>query len=129
LEASGHNGQKVAEQIPGEADKIVGSTDQAAGGLKGFTTAGAVHDCTAAWNALLKKLSGDMDGYGAKMITMAQNYRNGEQDVTNNLYSISVVGGGGGGPLAPPVGGAGDPFGTVLTPVGASAAHRRGQEG
>jgi hypothetical protein len=129
LEASGHNAQKVAEQIPGEADKIVGSTDQAAGGLQGWATAGALHDCTAAWNTLLKKLSGDMDGYGGKMITMAQNYRNGEQNVTNNLYSIGGAASGGGGLTASASGGVGDPFGTVLTPAGASVANRRGQEG
>lgn len=96
LTASGKSGQQIAEQIPGETTKIVQPSDQASGSLQGWATAGALHDCTAAWKTLLDGLAKDMDGYGGKLVAMAQNYRSTDQSVANQLAAINQA------PPAPP---------------------------
>ncbi|WP_181799463.1 WXG100 family type VII secretion target [Kitasatospora acidiphila] len=89
LTASGKSGQQIAEQIPGETTKIVQPSDQASEGLQGWATAGALHDCTAAWKTLLDGLAKDMDGYGGKLVAMAQNYRSTDQSVAAQLAAIN----------------------------------------
>ncbi|MFC9328744.1 hypothetical protein [Kitasatospora sp. NPDC057015] len=109
LEGSGQSAKEVAELVPGETAKVVDPSDQASAGLKGWQLGGALHDCTADWKTLLDKLATDMDEYGAKMIRMAQEYRNSDQGAAAKLNAIGTRS------AAPATGGGGgDPFGTVL---------------
>lgn len=119
LTGCGQSAQRIAEQIPGETAKPVGPADQVTHSLSGWATASALHDCTADWKTLLDGLSKDMDGYGGKLITMAQNYRTTDQSAADTLNAAgrpttqaavvsSEV------PYVQPAGGP-DPFGTRLS--------------
>ncbi|MFG2825375.1 hypothetical protein ACGFX4_38840 [Kitasatospora sp. NPDC048365] len=110
LEGSGRSAQEIAGRVPGETVKVVGSSDMASGGLKGWQVSGALRDCTGGWKALLDRLGADMDAYGGKLISMAQTYRAGDRDAA---ASVSRAGQAGSvGPVAPAK--QGDPFGTKL---------------
>lgn len=109
LEGCGQSAQHLAGQVPGETARITGPSDQAAAGLRGWLTAGAIHDCGANWKTLLDKLAGEMGGCGAKLTQTAANYRQGEQSVYAHLKG---AGGGTGTGTRPPA--TADPFGTVL---------------
>ncbi|WP_143676660.1 hypothetical protein [Kitasatospora sp. GP30] len=111
LSGAGGSAQTIAEQIPGEFNAVLAPSDQASSGLAGWGTGAALHDCTYGWQKLVGGLSGDMDGYGGKLIKMAQNYRQSDQDAASALTA----------PQAPSSSaasykstGASDPFGTVL---------------
>jgi hypothetical protein len=114
LAACGGSAQQIAEQMPGQTAKIVAPSDQATAALHGWKTGAALHDCTSAWKTLLDGLSKDMDGYGAKMIQMAQNYRQADQTAAAGVNAVaqsSVAAGN--APFVPPAG-APDPFGTAI---------------
>ncbi|MFJ9845380.1 hypothetical protein ACIRYZ_34050 [Kitasatospora sp. NPDC101155] len=112
LDGCGQSAQHIGGPIPGETAKITEPYNQAAGTLKGWRTAAAVHDCDANWKTLLDKLGGDMGGVGSKLATSAGYYRQVEKDVHGHLKSQ----GGGAATTDEP-----DPFGTVLTPTGGKA--------
>ncbi|WP_035798491.1 hypothetical protein [Kitasatospora mediocidica] len=111
LEGAGHSAQGIAEQIPDQTGSVLAPSDRASGGLAGWATGGALHDCTYDWKKLLDGLAAAMDGYGAKMVQMAQGYRQSDQGAAANLQSLQTSS----RPAAYQArAGAADPFGTVL---------------
>lgn len=120
LQGTGQSAQGIAEQMPGETEKLLEPSDQASSGLAGWITGSALPDCTYDWQKLLDGLAGDMDRYGAKMIQMAQGYRQSDQSAASNLQSVQTPSRT--AAYQSPAGSA-DPFGTVL------AKHPRGQVG
>ncbi|MFJ9843726.1 hypothetical protein ACIRYZ_25375 [Kitasatospora sp. NPDC101155] len=65
LDGCGQSAQHIGGLIPGETAKITDPCNQAAGGLKGWLTAGAIQNCGTNWKTLLDKLGTDM-GDGGK---------------------------------------------------------------
>ncbi|MDH6136357.1 hypothetical protein P3T37_005782 [Kitasatospora sp. MAA4] len=114
LEGAGQSAQGLAEQIPGETKNVLAPSDQASSGLAGWTTGAALHDCTYDWQKLLDGLAGDMDGYGAKLIQMAQGYQQSDQGAAADLRSVQTSSRS--AAYQSPAGSAGsaDPFGTML---------------
>ncbi|KJS61854.1 WXG100 family type VII secretion target [Streptomyces rubellomurinus] len=112
LDGCGQSAQHIGGLIPGETSKLTDPCNQAAGTLKGWRTATAVHDCGANWKTLLDKLAGDMSDVGTRLATSAGYYRQVEKDVHGHFK------GQGSGAVTPDEP---DPFGTVLTPAGGKA--------
>lgn len=109
LEGCGQSAQHIAQQVPGETAKIVGPSDQASAALKGWRTAGALHDCSANWKTLLDRLSVEMAGCGTRLVQTAAGYRQGEQSVYAHLQGGNPPAGSGSKAAAVP-----DPWGTVV---------------
>ncbi|MER7672389.1 hypothetical protein ABTY61_28555 [Kitasatospora sp. NPDC096128] len=107
LDGCGQSAQHIGGLIPGETAKLNDPCGQAAGGLKGFLTAGAITSCGTNWKTLLDRLGGDMGDVGTKLGTSATYYRQAEQNAHNSMRN----------PNAPaPSGPEPDPFGTDFTP-------------
>ncbi|WP_406202595.1 hypothetical protein OH807_24605 [Kitasatospora sp. NBC_01560] len=87
----------MAGKVPEETAKLAAPSDRAAAALPGSLSGPALHDCSAAWKALLDGLAGDMRAAGGNLLTTAQNYRTSDRSA-------------GGAPVAE--GGGGDPFRT-----------------
>jgi hypothetical protein len=126
LAGAGSSAQTIAELIPGETKNVLVPSDQASSGLAGWSTGAALHDCTYGWQKLVDGLSGDMDSYGAKLIQMAQGYRQSDQGAATAMTaartpSVSAA-------YQAPAGAA-DPFGTVLVggPAETAPKHPRWQ--
>ncbi|WP_280667410.1 MULTISPECIES: hypothetical protein [unclassified Kitasatospora] len=130
LEGAGSSAQTIAEQIPGEAKTVLAPSDQASSGLAGWSTGAALHDCTYGWQKLVDGLSGDMDGYGGKLIKMAQGYRQSDQGAASALTAAQVPSSAAAYQVPARVS---DPFGTVLVgstsagPAETAPKHPRGQ--
>ncbi|MGW6916830.1 type VII secretion target [Kitasatospora sp. NPDC054939] len=78
LEGAGRTAQKTAGDIPGETKDVLGASDRAEAGLKGFSTGAELNTCTDSWRATLDALAAEMDRQGGNLITTAQNYRKAE---------------------------------------------------
>ncbi|MFJ3789333.1 hypothetical protein [Kitasatospora sp. NPDC090091] len=99
LSAAGSNAQAVAGKVPEETARLAAPSDKAAAGLPGWQSGPALHDCSAAWKALLDGLAEDMRTAGGNLITTAHNYRTSDRSM-------------GGTPVAQS--GGTDPFGTRI---------------
>ncbi|HJD84544.1 hypothetical protein [Kitasatospora aureofaciens] len=107
LDGCGQSAQHIGGLIPGETSKITDPCNQAAGGLKGWLTAGAIQNCGTNWKTLLDKLGTDMGDVGTKLGTSATYYRQAEQNAHNSMKNPSAPATNGPEP---------DPFGTDFTP-------------
>jgi hypothetical protein len=107
LQAAGQNAQTVADQIPNETQAVGGPSETAVGGLTGWASAPALHNCTTAWQGLLNSLQVRMNDQGQILIANAMTYRNCDSAVANQLAASGTPG---------PVTGrmVPDPFGTVV---------------
>ncbi|MEV7026784.1 hypothetical protein [Kitasatospora sp. NPDC093558] len=105
LDGCGQSAQHIGGLIPGETSKITGPCSQAAGGLKGWLTAGAIQNCGANWKTLLDKLGTDMGDVGTRLATSAAFYRQAEQNVHNSMRNPAAP-----APNEP------DPFDTTFVP-------------
>lgn len=85
--------QSVAQAIPAELAIVHGPSDNAAAGLRGWRTAGALDRCTSAWTERLKAFAGELDEHGGKLIAGAGSYRSADTSV---LLGINNLGRGGG---------------------------------
>ncbi|WP_188307805.1 hypothetical protein [Streptomyces sp. CBMA123] len=106
LDGCGQSAQHIGGLIPGETTKITDPCNQAAGGLKGWLTAGGITACGTNWKTLLDRLGGDMGDVGTKLGTSATYYRQAEQNAHNGMRN----------PAAPPAPDEPDPFGTAVVP-------------
>ncbi|MET9177205.1 hypothetical protein ABZX88_03135 [Kitasatospora aureofaciens] len=107
LDGCGQSAQHIGGLIPGETSKISDPCNQAAGGLKGWLTAGAIQNCGTNWKTLLDKLGTDMGDVGTKLGTSATYYRQAEQNAHNSMKNPSAPATNGPEP---------DPFDTDFTP-------------
>ncbi|MFJ1757556.1 hypothetical protein [Kitasatospora sp. NPDC088134] len=82
IEQAGRTAQRTAEAVPGETRGVLGASDTAEAGLRGWQTGGELNACTDEWKRLLDDLSREMDSQGDKLIQTAVNYRTGEQDAS-----------------------------------------------
>ncbi|MFI9319533.1 hypothetical protein ACIGXI_07035 [Kitasatospora aureofaciens] len=106
LDGCGQSAQHIGGLIPGETSKITEPCSQAAGGLKGWLTAGAITNCSTNWKTLLDKLGGDMGDVGTKLGTSATYYRTAEQNAHNSMRNPNAPASSGTEP---------DPFNTNFT--------------
>ncbi|MFD7454703.1 hypothetical protein [Kitasatospora sp. NPDC059827] len=107
LDGCGQSAQHIGGLIPGETAKITDPCSTAAGGLKGFLTAGAITSCSTSWKTLLDKLGGDMGDVGTKLGTSATYYRQAEQNAHNSMRNPNAPASNGTEP---------DPFDTAVVP-------------
>ncbi|MEU9040113.1 MULTISPECIES: hypothetical protein [unclassified Kitasatospora] len=85
LTASGQSAQQLAQAVPGEDQALTEASGKAEGGLKGWTTATALHNCTANWATLLNSLAGDLGRYGTKLQQIAQSYGSSDRNIADDL--------------------------------------------
>ncbi len=85
LDGAGQTAGSVAEQVPGGTSRVLGASDDAEAGLRGWTTGGELNACTDEWKRLLDGLSAEMDRQGGNLRRTAANYRRAEQDAAGGL--------------------------------------------
>ncbi|QKW19314.1 hypothetical protein HUT16_09755 [Kitasatospora sp. NA04385] len=85
LDGAGQTAGGVAERVPGGTTRVLGASDEAEAGLRGWTTGGELDACTGQWKRLLDELSAEMDRQGDNLRRTAANYRRAEQDAATGL--------------------------------------------
>ncbi|RPE35123.1 excreted virulence factor EspC (type VII ESX diderm) [Kitasatospora cineracea] len=85
LDGAGQTAGNVAEQVPSSTSQVLGASDDAEAGLRGWTTGSELDSCTDEWKRLLDSLSAEMDRQGGNLRQTAANYRRAEQDVATGL--------------------------------------------
>ncbi|KDN85897.1 type VII secretion target [Kitasatospora cheerisanensis] len=85
LEAAGQTAGGVAERVPGETSRVLGASDDAEGGLRGWLTGSELDACTTEWKSILDKLSAEMDQQGDNLRQTAANYRRAEQEAGSGM--------------------------------------------
>ncbi|MFC8720422.1 WXG100 family type VII secretion target [Kitasatospora sp. NPDC057198] len=85
LDGAGQTAGGVAEQVPGGTSRVLGASDDAEAGLRGWTTGSELDACTDQWKRLLDELSAEMDRQGDNLRRTAANYRRAEQDAAAGL--------------------------------------------
>ncbi|MFF1871586.1 hypothetical protein [Streptomyces sp. CB03911] len=117
LDGAGKTAKATAELIPGETKGVLGASDKAEAGLKGWTTGAELNSCTDSWRALLDSLSAEMDRQGENLVKTAKNYRDSDEKAHGD---ISGIGTGSGGPEFA-AGGGGGAAGDKLSTMSAFA--------
>ncbi|MFJ5924013.1 hypothetical protein ACIQF6_15590 [Kitasatospora sp. NPDC092948] len=79
LDGAGQTAQVVAERLPSATTRVLGPSDSAEGGLRGWLTGSELEACTGAWKSTLDRLSAEMDQQGGNLHRTAANYRSAEQ--------------------------------------------------
>ncbi|WP_073811970.1 type VII secretion target [Kitasatospora sp. CB01950] len=79
LDGAGQTATVVAERLPDATSRVLGPSDNAEGGLRGWQTGSELDACTTAWKSMLDRLSAELDQQGGKLRQTAANYRNAEQ--------------------------------------------------
>lgn len=90
LDGAGQTARVVAERVPDAAGRVLGPSDSAEGGLRGWLTGSELDACTTAWKSMLDRLSAEMDQQGEKLRQTAANYRSAEQAAGN---AVATAGG------------------------------------
>ncbi|MFE1322393.1 WXG100 family type VII secretion target [Kitasatospora phosalacinea] len=85
LDGAAQTAGTVAEQVPGGTSRVLGASDEAEGGLRGWSTGSELNACTDEWKRLLDGLSAEMDRQGDNLRQTAANYRRAEQDAASGL--------------------------------------------
>ncbi|GAB7187707.1 hypothetical protein ATKI12_7538 [Kitasatospora sp. Ki12] len=121
LRASGQSAAQLAQAVPAEDHALAEASGTAEGGLKGWTTATALHGCTANWVTLLNNLAGELGTSGTKLQQIALTYGSGDRDIADDLTGAGTTAGttaqASAAPSRP------DPFNTVI--VGGRSAEER----
>ncbi|MFD8479691.1 hypothetical protein [Kitasatospora sp. NPDC059673] len=89
LEGAGQTATVDAERMPGETSRVLGPSDSAADGLRGWLTGSELNACTTEWKSMLDKLSAEMDQQGGNLRQTAANYRNAEQAANSAVTSAA----------------------------------------
>ncbi|MFI6446123.1 type VII secretion target [Kitasatospora sp. NPDC050543] len=97
LDAAGRSAQKTAPQIPEASKGVLGPSDQAEAGLKGFQSAATLNACTDAWKAALDSITTEMDKCGENLIKTAETYRGGDDKALQSMSAPATALSGGGG--------------------------------
>ncbi|MFF0391514.1 type VII secretion target [Kitasatospora sp. NPDC004615] len=87
LEAAGQTAAVDAERVPAATTRVLGPSDSAADGLRGWQTGSELTACTAEWKGMLDKLSAEMDKQGGNLRQTAANYRNADQVASGTVTS------------------------------------------
>ncbi|RKE18794.1 type VII secretion target [Streptomyces sp. TLI_171] len=87
LDAAGQTAGGVAERVPGETSRVLGASDDAEGGLRGWVTGSELNACTDEWKRLLDELSAEMDRQGDNLRQTAANYRRAEQEAGRGMVA------------------------------------------
>ncbi|MFJ5232355.1 type VII secretion target [Kitasatospora sp. NPDC088391] len=85
LDGAGQTAGRLAEQVPGETSRVLGASDGAEAGLRGWLTGSELNSCTDEWKRLLDELSAEMDKQGDNLKQTAANYRRAEQEAARGL--------------------------------------------
>nr|WP_237419208.1 type VII secretion target [Kitasatospora sp. SID7827] len=85
LDGAGRTASGVAEQVPGGTSRVLGASDAAEAGLRGWSTGGELDSCTDEWRRLLDALSAEMDRQGDDLRRTAANYRRADQEAARGL--------------------------------------------
>ncbi|MFI6447353.1 type VII secretion target [Kitasatospora sp. NPDC050543] len=85
LKGAGETGKATAELIPGETKGVLGASDTAEAGLKGWTTGAELNSCTDSWRAILDGLAAEMDRQSANLISTAKNYEDTDAHAAGSL--------------------------------------------